>query len=261
MGGDITVTSEVGKGSIFFFDVEIEPVTANDLPAADRSKYIVGLAPNQPVYRILIVEDNSDNRMLLLKLLQPLGLNLREAVNGQDGVEISETWEPHLIFMDIRMPVMDGYEATRRIKAGEKGRDIRIIAISAHVFEHEAAAVMEAGCDDFVRKPFRNQDIFEKLSQHLGVRFRYSDQAIPSALEIQEPDDDLVSKRLAALPLVQLSRLHQAAVRADLRKTSAVIEEIRGQDEALADMLKLWSKSFRFEKIINLTVNYSDGQV
>ena len=119
------------------------------------------LAPNQPRYRILIVDDKWTNRQLLIKLLNPLGFELKEAENGQQAIEVWEEWEPHLIWMDMRMPVMDGYTATQQIKAHLKGQATAIIALTASVLEEERAVVLSAGCDDFLRKPFKENDIFE----------------------------------------------------------------------------------------------------
>ena len=147
-----------------------------DVPVRQPRQRVIRLEPGQPSYRILIVEDRLENRRLLVKLLEPIGFEVREAVNGQEGVEIWEAWDPHLVWMDMRMPVMDGYEATKRIKSTTKGQATVVVALTASVFEEQRTVVLSAGCDDFVGKPFRDKDIFDVLHRHLGVRFLYAGQ-------------------------------------------------------------------------------------
>jgi signal transduction histidine kinase/CheY-like chemotaxis protein len=253
MGGDISVTSETGKGSTFSFHIEIEPASAEELSPDERYSKVIGLAPEQPQFRILVVEDNPQNRALLVKILQPLGFQIREAANGQEGVEVVEEWEPDLIFMDMRMPVMDGFEATRRIRSGSKGNKIKIVAVTASVFEHEKNLVMEAGCDDFIRKPIRSREVFRMLAQQLGVTFSYAESGDKVPEQIQKLDERDVREHLLALPPEWVSRLNEAAAAADLEKTSAVIGEIVDRDIALADTLRDLLKKFRFEKIVSYT--------
>lgn len=120
MGGQIRVSSTLGQGSTFSFDIHAKPAEAVEALFQQVPKTVVGLAPGQPTYRILIVEDHWENRQLLMRLLAPLGFELREAENGQQVIALLESWTPHLIWMDIRMPVMDGYETIRRIRARER---------------------------------------------------------------------------------------------------------------------------------------------
>ncbi|PMB17883.1 hybrid sensor histidine kinase/response regulator, partial [Fischerella thermalis CCMEE 5319] len=111
MGGDITVKSVVGKGSIFAFDIQVSLAEMTQLPQLS-SQRVKCLAPDQPIYRLLIVDDNQDHRQCLIKLLKPLGFEIQQAENGKQGIAIWESWCPHIIFMDMQMPIMDGYEAT-----------------------------------------------------------------------------------------------------------------------------------------------------
>jgi CheY-like chemotaxis protein len=185
-----------------------------------------------------------------VRLLEPLGFELREASNGKEAIEIAEAWQPHLIFMEIRMPVMDGHDATRHIKSSVKGQAIAIIALTASVFEHERMSVLADGCDDFVRKPFRDTTIFEKLAQHLGVEFEY-----------EEKQDSRIHRRMNKIPLEALkqsspewiARLHYAASMADSEETTSVIEEIRPTNAVLAASLKDLVNEFRFDKIMSIT--------
>ena len=146
---------------------------------AQTARRVVGLEPGQPEYRILAVDDRLESRLLLVKMLSSLGFAVEEAENGVQAVEMWSSWEPHLIWMDMRMPVMDGYEATKQIKAHLKGQATVIIALTASAFDEERSVILSAGCDDFVAKPFREQVILEKMAKYLGVRYVYDQE--PSA--------------------------------------------------------------------------------
>ncbi|NJM27292.1 MAG: response regulator, partial [Pseudanabaena sp. RU_4_16] len=154
MGGDIHVMSVVGQGTLFKFDIQASAATASIPPTQMSNHRVVGLAPDLPQYRILIVDDKYENRQLLVKLLTPIGFEVKEAEHGQAAITMWENWSPHLIWMDMRMPVMDGYEAARQIKAQPKGQATVIIALTASAFEEERAVVLSTGCNDFLPKPF-----------------------------------------------------------------------------------------------------------
>jgi two-component system, sensor histidine kinase ChiS len=244
MGGEMTVSSEVGRGSLFTFDIHCQPAQATDMPKSTPAKQVIALAPNQPRYRILIVDDKWANRQLLIKLLNPLGFELKEAENGQQAIDFWNEWQPHLIWMDMRMPVMDGYEATQHIKAHTKGQAIAIIALTASVLEEERAVILDAGCDDFLRKPFRDSDIFELMHKHLGVRYVYEDSQEISEAKSEEKVEDLKSK-LGKLPSELLAKLQQAIETANLQAMLPVIEQIN--DKPLANSLTRLAKGFRFD--------------
>ena len=172
MGGEITVSSTEGKGSIFKFDikVDIDRTKSNgetenvSLPSCEQA--IAGKS-KEVVYRILVVEDMRINRKVILKMLDKYGFEIREAVNGEEAVDLFQNWNPHLILMDIQMPIMDGYEATKKIKALKK--DTPIIALTAHAFEEDREAVFAAGCDDFISKPVSEKLLLKKVAELLGL--------------------------------------------------------------------------------------------
>lgn len=244
MGGALKVHSTPGKGSVFSFTVQLAVV--EQPPQLDPSpRRVIGLAAGQPIYRILVVEDKTENRLLLRKILLPLGFDVREAVNGQEAVTLHEQWQPHLIFMDIRMPVMDGYEATRRIKA--TGQPTIIIALTASVFEESRREILAAGCDDFMGKPFRESDLFDRLHQHLGVAFIYETSPVP------ETDMALTPVQLAPLPADWRMALHKVAMSANARQTMQLIEQIKPQYPTLAAQLADLVHNFRFDILMDIT--------
>jgi two-component system sensor histidine kinase/response regulator len=278
MGGDLTAKSELGKGSLFRYDIQIEPAEATEVQTAQPTRRVIGLEPDQPVYRILIADDRKASRELLVKLLSSLApsttsrrgplmlsgqapstgsegrFEVLEAANGQEAIEIWEHWEPHLIWMDMRMPVVDGYEATRRIKATTKGQATVIIALTASAFEEDRSAILSEGCDDFLRKPFRENEIFDALTKHLGVRFVYDDEsAQPDTTEGADAEAVLTSAALIDLPAGTVAELHQAAAQADAELALDLIEQMRSEHRALADALKSLVDNFRFDTLMDLT--------
>ncbi|HEY9596278.1 MAG TPA: response regulator, partial [Cyanophyceae cyanobacterium] len=185
MGGDIHVHSSLGKGTIFTFDIKVNLNSANEIQRLQPPRQVIGLEAGQPEYRILVVDDARDSRLFLVKLLKSVGFSVQEAANGQEALEQWYFFKPHLIWMDMRMPVMNGYEATQQIKARERAITAKaihtahglslektvIIALTASAFEEERHLILSVGCDDFVRKPFREEIIFEKMAEYLGVRY------------------------------------------------------------------------------------------
>jgi CheY-like chemotaxis protein len=259
MGGDLTVDSEVGRGSVFTCDLLICVTEAAEVQTHPSRRRVVGVEPGQPVYRLLVVEDRLESRRLLVKLLEPWGFEVREASNGQEGIEVWEQWDPHLIWMDMRMPVMDGYEATKRIKTTTKGQATVVVALTASVFEEQRTVVLSTGCDDFMRKPFREQGIVDVLSQHLGVRFLYDDPLQAASTQAEDrAQDDLTPEALAALPTQWMADVHQAAHRADMDMMLSLLTHIEADHAPVAKALKALIQDFRFEEIIACTQPVED---
>jgi CheY-like chemotaxis protein len=248
MGGEITVSSFVGRGTIFKFDVHLGVADATAIKSKPPTRRVIALQPNQPSYRLLIVDDRWDNRQLLIKLLNPLGFEIKEATNGIEAIELWSSWEPQLIFMDMRMPVMDGYQATKRIKATTQGQATAIVALSASNFGEARAVVFSVGCDDFIHKPFREADIFDALHKHIGVRYVYDEPPIEPNLT---PTQALTPEAIAALPADWLASLEKGAIEGDLDLILTLIEQIRSQNDA-TDALASLAKNFQFKQLLTL---------
>lgn len=254
LGGELTLESKVGQGAIFRFNVATETVTAREVPRSPLPHRVVGLEPGQPTYRLLVVEDQEASRLLLIKLLTPLGFEVRGAENGAQAFALWQEWRPHLIWMDMRMPDMNGYEATRRIKAAPGGEDTVIIALTATAFESDRSRILAEGCNDFVRKPFREAEIYNVLTQHLGVRFIYDlaqaeEPAIPAHVRVSK---ELNPAALARSAPAWLAQLKQATIDADRDLILALIDQIRPHDPALAEGLVALANNFDHDQILSL---------
>jgi CheY-like chemotaxis protein len=131
---------------------------------------VTGFAPGKGPFRILVVDDVRDNRELLCTMLQPIGFQVREATNGEEALTVFDDWSPHAVLMDMRMPVMDGYEATRRIKALEAGRDTPVFAVTAGAFKDSEQEVLATGVSAYLRKPFQAEEVLARVRTHLILR-------------------------------------------------------------------------------------------
>jgi PAS domain S-box-containing protein len=251
MGSDITVHSQVGCGSCFKFDLKLDIIETPIIPTKTPTHRVIALESNQPCYRILIVDDRWENRKLLMQLLQPLGFELKEASNGIESVEIWESWQPHLIWMDMRMPVMDGYEATQNIKRHTKGQATAIIALTASTLEEERAVILSAGCDDFVRKPFREAEIFDTMHKHLGVRYIYDELPDTKTKNIDK-DSMITPSSLVALPSQLLADLELAATCIDMDRIEGLITEIHDLNPAIGNKLSALASDFKYDEIATL---------
>ncbi|MCU7918562.1 MAG: response regulator [Candidatus Thiodiazotropha sp. (ex Epidulcina cf. delphinae)] len=260
MGGDITVTSRQGEGSLFAFDLRVEEAAKDEVTPLQRLPRVVRLAPDQPRYRVLVADDNGTNRLLLKKLLEEVGFEVREAADGAEALARFQAFDPHFIWMDMQMPVMDGYEATRRIKALPAGAQTVVAALSASAFTDERGRVLAAGCADFVRKPFREAEIFEVMQRLLGLEYVYE------STEVERPQVDETERvRLATASLAQLpgglkARMRQALIEGELGMVNAALKEVAGHNAALAELLGEYAAAFRYEELIELLEMTESGK-
>ncbi len=261
MGGDIAVSSEHGAGSCFSFYLTAQEADAVALAPAASRRRVIGVEPNQPRYRILVVDDRDTNRQLLVKYLHSLdGFDVQEAKDGAEAVAAWETWEPHLIWMDMRMPVMDGYEATKRIKQTANGQATAIIALTASTFEHDRAAILSAGCNDFVRKPFREADIFEAMAKHLGVRYLY-DEDVDMPLATKPAQKKCSTAQLTQCPAELLAELKYAVIRVNMEHIEECLQRIRPYSADCADALTQMIENFDYQMILSLIDQVGDRVV
>lgn len=254
-GGDICLESTSAQGSTFAVRLPLLRSQTDILPTYHSYRCPVALAPGQTPFRILVVDDHDLSRQLMVTLLTKVGFQVEEATNGQEAIEQWYRWRPHLIWMDMRMPVMSGDQAAAEIKSHVDGKATVIIALTASAFEEEKAAILASGCDDFVRKPFQDWLIFEKMAEYLGVQYEYAPEIEPpvdlSRLPVSSVSFD--AQYFAQQSPAWLAAVHQAATSADGEQIQQLAAAIADAQPELATYLNLLVQNFEFEAIIELS--------
>jgi len=243
LGGSLTVKSELGTGTVFSFEIPVIRGLADEMPIlSDR---VAGLAPGQSVaadghpLRLLVAEDVAVSRRFLVKLLSFYGFEVREAINGNEAIAIWETWQPHLIFMDMRMPELSGLDATRHIKTTSQGKKTIIVMLTASTFDKDRSVALSAGCDDFIYKPIRENQIVDVLQKYLGLQFIY-EPVLSKKAQLTQFDSTNASQ-IPDLPVDWKGKMRIAVTEADVSKMQELIQEIEIShpdfSKILADMV------------------------
>jgi PAS domain S-box-containing protein len=249
MGGDITVSSQVGKGSVFAINMPLKEGEARAVEAVDHPRHVLKLQPGQGECRVLVADDVEDNRELLAQMLGPVGFEVRLANDGEQALMEFQSWRPHLILMDFRMPVMDGHEAIRRIRAAEGGLEPRIIAVTASAMDENRQELLGIGADDFIGKPFQAVELFQKIHAHLGIEYVYAEEDEAAA---QEEVGELTPESLARLPKDLIHLMREAVVGADMDQLMENIREVEGRDSAMAHGLRDLAENFEYQRLLDL---------
>ncbi|SEH04376.1 PAS domain S-box protein [Candidatus Venteria ishoeyi] len=244
MGGKITVESVLNQGAKFYFDIPLEIIAQQvDSHTSDKTLQVNCLQSGQPQWRILIADDDADNRALLSKLLQQVGFNIREAVDGAETVALFQSWNPHFIWLDVRMPVMDGYEAARKIRSLAGGDKVKIVAVTANAFEEDRKKILDAGCDDFLSKPYMEQQIFQYMKVQLGLQYSYKRPTIKSP---EVSTQHLSTADLKVVPIAMLKSLEQAALSLDQEEINKIAQQIHEQNPVVAKRIQNLVEQFDF---------------
>ncbi|MBK6999678.1 MAG: response regulator [Rhodoferax sp.] len=246
MGGSIELRSLTGQGSVFNLSV---PLPKAETPQQKIPlQRVVGLEAAQKELRVLVVDDQADNRELLRFMLEDVGFAVRSADNGHAAIEVFQAWQPVFIWMDMRMPVLDGYQTTRQIRALPGGKHVRIVALTASVFEQDRREVLAAGCDDLVSKPFEEAKIFTVMHEQLGTRYRYGNLTITKAI----PDEPFENINLSSLQPDIVDKLRTAAEELDIEKIQAIANQLESMHPKIAEALNGLIKNFDLHKIADL---------
>ncbi|HIK30916.1 MAG TPA: CHASE2 domain-containing protein [Oscillatoriales cyanobacterium M4454_W2019_049] len=260
MGGEISVSSRVGEGTTLSFDVAITPLLEErNAVEIDRS-VAVGLEPGQPTFRILVVDNDPDSRTLLVTLLENIGFEVRSAENGLEAVVKWERWQPHLVWMDERMPIADGLTATQQIRARERRGKTRdeptvIIGMRTTIPDNRDLEAMKAvGYDDAVCKPISEVMALDTLTRYLGVCYRY--ESMPesrlSLRKVSESESFIVAQ-LREMPISWVRTLNRAANQVNEDAVLELIEQIPDNRVQLAESLLDLANDFRLDVIVRLT--------
>ncbi|MFT5720027.1 MAG: PAS domain S-box-containing protein [Motiliproteus sp.] len=251
MGGELSVDSEFGQGSVFTLTLPLPatevPVTVPvTVPARERLGVVIGLQSQEVSPRILVADDQADNLQLIFQILSRAGLDVRTVDNGEQAIASFLSWQPHFIWMDMRMPVIDGYEATRKIRTLPGGDAVKITALTASVFEEDRAAILAAGCDEMVIKPVQEEQLFEVMATLLGLHYRYADAPVPDSKALP------TLTNLSDLTATQRAALRDAAEILDEDAVQALLKPIRDTEPALVGALDELLAGFRFDLIVAL---------
>ena len=257
MGGDITVESTPEIGSKFTCDIQVSLASSQKAEINKTSPQVIGLAASQIEYRILVVDDRPESRLLLIKMLSQLGFSTKEAANGAQAVTEWEEWKPHLILMDMRMPVMDGYQATKIIKTKQQETTSNnstltktvVIALTASAFEEQKDEIIAAGCDDLINKPFPKETLLEKLNQYLGVQYSYQKEN-PSLQQPNTTSTANLRKLLSPMSPEWIAEMRQAAAQCSDNLIFELLEENPPENPQLTKTMRYFAENFQFDKIL-----------
>jgi CheY-like chemotaxis protein len=255
MGSAIQVKSQPDKGSMFWFDLEL--LQADDwIQAAVSFNWgrIIGILGKKP--KILIVDDRWENRSVIINLLESIGFEMAEAINGQEGLEKAAQFNPDLIITDLAMPVMDGFEMMKHIRQSALLQNVVIIVSSASVYDIDQHTSLDAGGNDFLPKPVQVDELLQKLKKHLNLEWIYensSEFSNPYSTTLIEngQEKDNVNE-LIAPSCEELAILLDLVKKGRLPSILEYLEQLERVDEKFipfAQHLRQLVKSFQVKKI------------
>jgi signal transduction histidine kinase/DNA-binding response OmpR family regulator len=253
LNGELTVRSKLGEGSCFMATLELPVSTMQGDQTRLALREVLHLAEGKKV-RALVVDDISENRDVLATMLTMIGCEVVLAENGRQAIEVVRVSRPQIVFMDMRMPELDGVEATRRIVEEFGSMGLKIVATSASALVHEREAYLKAGCDDFVAKPFRAERIYGCLQHLLEISFVYREsaktQAAAESVDLRQVvlPDDLVTR------LTMAAELHSATV---LKGCLQELEHMGVAEQRLAQHLKGFLASYDMKTIQRVVAQIS----
>ena len=257
MGGKLQVKSKLGIGSTFWFDLDLPEISSIKNIPNTLTRTIIGIKDKKP--KILVVDDKSTNRAILVNFLEPIGFDVLDAIDGQDGLNKAQEFQPDAILLDLVMPNLDGFEAARRLRLIPALKDVVVIAISASVFEFDRQQSIQVGCNDFLPKPIREEDLLQKLQQYLNLEWIYENNNEIGELLKEKVNSEKYSissansSNFAIPPAAEVAILLDLAMRGDLRsiaKRATQLEELNQDWSLFANHLRQLAKEFKGRQIL-----------
>ena len=243
MGGEITVRSTPGMGSCFTLTADLGQALDPAEEAAPLPAGILRLAPGQGPFRILVADDREANRIVMLEALDSAGYDVHLTINGEDAVAEFEAWQPHLILMDLRMPVLSGWDAISLVRATSQGEKVPIIAVSASAFDDDRTRALAAGANDFLAKPYREADLLGKVGRLLGVTYERVAHEMPPAVN---------GVSAAGLPSQVVENVRDATLAGDLDRVLTILDAAAPAHPESAARLRELATSFQYDVLLGI---------
>ena len=251
MGGELSATSVVGKGSTFRLVVPVREAGGEDR-SSTALRRVVGLKPGQPSIRVLIADDQPDNRAWLKALLEQVGFHVCEAANGEEALAVWKNWSPRLVLMDLRMPGVDGVEATRRIREGDLHGNTVVFILTAALFEKDPQAILDVGAVEILTKPLDEDLLFDRIHAHLKVNFQYEEpKIVPKDAKGSAAPRTGVGAA-AKLPEALRKGLREAVAHGDSERLTALVRQVARHDRALAKLMESLVDRYDYDRLARL---------
>ncbi|RRD00629.1 YfiR/HmsC family protein [Amphritea balenae] len=263
LGGQVQVESVLGQGSSFSATVEYSLSGSDELVDSSSGSDeldVIGLSPAQKSIKVLIVDDQPDNMRLLKNVIDVLGLEVQKARNGMQAIEVFQAWQPDFIWMDRRMPEMGGEQATSAIRKLPGGDKVIIAALTASAFTEDKKAIVAAGMDDFVAKPYRASQIYSCMQKHLNLEYIYADEAVEISSQNDLVSADELLERLSVLDMELLKQMHNAVLLLDADAMEPILTKIESIDPQLVDQLSSLISNFNYHYILNALEHLLEAQ-
>lgn len=253
MKGDITVSSQPGKGSSFQFYIHVQRADEKDVAKHRINRRVKAVRSGSDPYRVMIVDDAELNRTLLAILLEKVGFAICQASNGQEAIELAAAWRPDIILMDIKMPAgMDGFEAIRQIRANPDLGYVPIIVVTASAFAEERQKAIQIGADDFLTKPFEEADLFETMGNLLQLEYEFEQGLDEESNRGGQNDVRLKPEMLDVLPSEIIGGMRDAVLEGDYYTILTLAEQAKAHDANVAAALTHMTQQYQFEQLIEL---------